>query len=171
MSNFINTLEQENEQPNTQPNAQADEVAHEHIITKLDLYFNYIINNNSQLEFENMSVAEKETIISTLKRLDLYIDNPKILDWMSEEQKSDYKMQYWLIHELYFSPYKMFLNTITRKQFLFRYLKTKKYADLNHMSSAKKFIKYFMRCIQEEMEATNKIYDRKSERKGEDTKC
>ena len=113
-----------------------------------------------------MKSVDKDSIVLVLKKMDLYIDNSRILNLMPEHQKIDYKMQYWLIHEIYFSPYKMFLNTITRKQFLFRYSKAKKYADLNHMSTAEKFIRYFMRCIQEEMEATNKINDRKSKRNG-----
>lgn len=158
----IDTFEQADEQPNAQPNAQADELADEHIITKLDVYFNYIINNKGEQKFENMKPVDKDSIVLVLKRLDLYIGNPGIMKYMDIRVKQDYKVQYWLIHEIYFSSYKMFLNTMTREQFLFRYSKAKKYAQLNHMCTAEKFIKYFMRCIQEEMEATNKINDRKS---------
>ena len=35
-------FEQANEQPNAIPNAQAEELPDEHIITKLNLLFNYI---------------------------------------------------------------------------------------------------------------------------------
>lgn len=138
----------------------------ENIITTLDLYFNYIINNNSEQNFQEMTTVDKDSIILVLKRLELYFENPMILKKMSGQVVSDFKMQYWLIHEIYFSPYKIFLNTITRKQFLHRYAKAKKYADINHMSTCTRFIKYFMRCIQEEMEATNNINDRKSLRNG-----
>lgn len=118
-----------------------------------------------------MKTVDKDSIIVVLKRLDLYIENPLVLKNMSSHIILDFQMQYWLIHEIYFSPYKIFLNTITRKQFLFRYAKAKKYANKNHIGTAKKFIKYFMRCIQEEMEATNKINDRKSMRNGGDKQC
>ena len=167
----FDNIEQANEQPNERPNAQADEIANEHIITKLDVYFNYIINNKGEQKFENMKPVDKDSIVLVLKRLDLYIGNPGIMKYMDIRVKQDYKVQYWLIHEIYFSPYKMFLNTMTREQFLFRYSKAKKYAQLNHMCTAEKFIKYFMRCIQEEMEATNKINDRKSLRMEDVKKC
>lgn len=117
-----------------------------------------------------MEAVDKDSIIAVLKKLDLYIDNPQILAWMSEHIKLNYKMQYWLIHEIYYSPYKLFLNQMTRKQFLFRYSKAKKYASMKKLN-IDEFIKYFMRCIQEEMEATNKINDRKSMRNGGDKQC
>lgn len=158
------------EQPNTQPNTQADEYKNEQIITKLNLYFNYIINNNGVSNFENMQPVDKDCIISVLKRLDLYIDDVKILKMLPDYQYFNYKMQYWCIHEIYFSPYKLFLNTMTRKQFLFRYFKAQKYGDLNHLNY-EEFVKYFMRCIQEEMEASNKINDRKSKRNGGNKSC
>lgn len=118
-----------------------------------------------------MKTVDKDSIVLVLKRLDLYIENPRIMKYMDKKIVQDFKMQYWIIHEIYFSPYKMFLNTITRKQFLFRYEKAKKYATLNNMATAEGFIKYFMRCIQEEMEATNKINDRKSLRMEDLKKC
>lgn len=134
--------------------------ADEHIITKLNLFFNYIINNNNSVEnFENMKQDEKEAIVNLLKRLDLYIDNVNILELMPESEIKRYKIQYWLIHEIYYSPYKIFLVNLSRKQFFFRYYKALKYMNNCNLYE---FISYFMRCVQEELEKSNEISDRKS---------
>ena len=153
------TNEQASEQPNTRPNAQANEQATEHIITKLNLYFNYIINNGVE-NFENVSNKDKKILIAILEKLDLYISNIDILNYFTEEKLLDYQLQYWLIKEIYFSSYKIFLGKITRNQFIFRYLKAMKYIDFKKDLDG--FVKYFLRCIQEEMEVQNGINDRKS---------
>ena len=150
--------EQPSEQANAQPNAQPNAQVTEHIITKLNLYFNFIINNGIE-NFENISQDDKKAIILILKRLDLYIDNLDILKYFSEEKLIDYQVQYWLIKEIYFSEYKIFLSKITRKQFIFRYLKAMKY--INFRNDLQGFVKYFFRCLQEEMEVSNGINDRK----------
>lgn len=107
-----------------------------------------------------MKDVDKRTIIKHLKKLDLYIDNLEVLEVFPESQINMYKIFYWLIHEIYYSPYRIFLNKLTREQFLFRYYKAKKY--MSNENGLDEFIRYFMRCIQEEMERGNKINDRKS---------
>ena len=155
----ILTDEQTEGQASAQPNAQPNVQATEHIITKLNLYFNFIINNGIE-NFENVSQEDKKAIILILKRLDLYIDNLGILKYFSDEKLIDYQDQYWLIKEIYFSEYTMFLSKRTRNQFIFRYLKAMKYIDFKN--DLQGFVKYFFRCLQEEMEVSNGINDRKS---------
>ena len=158
-----------NEQPNAQPNAQATEQpdeqptaqATEHIKTKLNLLFNYIINNNGSPKKIKIPLEDKENIIMFLKKLDIYIENPKIIDMFPEEKILEYKLLYWAIKEIYYSPQKILLNSLTREQLYFRYYKSKKYMDLNKCSIYE-FAAYFITCLDEEMERGNRINDRKN---------
>lgn len=147
------------EQPNTQPNAQAgeqpSEQASEHIITKLNILFYYLNNresekiSNDDLEEVQINSSNKNGIINILKRLDIYITNTEILNYMSREQILNYKIQYWVIKEIYNSPHVALLNKITKDKFKFRFLKAKKYIDVNDLED---FTAYFIRCLQNELE-------------------
>ena len=70
------------------------------IITKLNLYFIYIIYNKGS-QFKNIAEADKKAIVAILKKLELYIDEPTILEYMTEEQLLELKIQYWVIKELF----------------------------------------------------------------------
>ena len=118
-----------------------------YIITILDLYFNYIINNQSE-NFLNLNAEDKKAIITILKKLDLYIQNIQILEYMQNEQILELKIQYWVIKELYLSPYKIYLKDLTRERFLFRFLKSKKYVPV---SDIYRFLNYFIKSMQEDL--------------------
>lgn len=126
---------------NAEGNAQGN------IITILNLYFIYIIYNKKS-KFQNIQEADKKSIIAILKKLQLYIDNPEILNYMTEEQLLELKIQYWVIKELYFSPYKICLNGLTRERFMFRFLKTKKYVEIQ---DTYKFLNYCIKSMQEDL--------------------
>ena len=158
---FEQANEQANEMPNAQPNEQEMVQPNEYIRTKLNLLFNYIIYNNAHKNFENVSQEDRQVIIKILQKLNIYIGNTGIIQYFSEIQKFEYELQYWAIKELYYSPYKVFLNNLTREQFLFRFCKAKKYMDY-YNCSIYEFSSYFIRCIQEEMEGGNGINDRKN---------
>jgi hypothetical protein len=64
-------FEQADAQPDAQANAQAEEQADEHIITKLNLLFNYIYKGNSGEEI-GLSENDRECLIVLLKRLEMY---------------------------------------------------------------------------------------------------
>lgn len=121
------------------------------IITKLNLYFIYIIYNGSQ--FKNIVEADKKAIVAILKKLELYIDEPTILEYMTEEQLLELKIQYWVIKELYFSPYKICLNYLTRQRFMFRFLKARKYVQIQ---DTYKFLNYCIKSFQEDLYANKK---------------
>ena len=59
------------EQADEQPNEQADEQADEHIITKLNLLFNYIYKGDSG-EKIGLNKNDRECLIVLLKRLEMY---------------------------------------------------------------------------------------------------
>ena len=147
------------EQANAQANAQADEQASEqateqqteHIITILYLLFNYLINNSTQENFlmcegKEITLQDKQSIIATLKRLDIYM-NKELLKTYPAANLLDIEIQYYAITELYFSPFKVYLNTLTRDEFVLRFLKTKKYISDGNIVY---FINYFIKSLQEE---------------------
>lgn len=114
--------------------------------TRLNLLFNYLINKNKK--FENLKEADRESIVAILKRLDIY----PVSEYMTEERIYDLKVQYWAVTELYLSPYKIYLNDYERDDFIFRFLKAKKYVDytkseqeLNH------FMGYFIKSLQTDL--------------------
>lgn len=137
--------EQANEQADEQADEQANEQADEYIITTLDLYFNYIYNIGPK-KFKNISEDDKTAIINIMSKLEIYFERDlwKILP---EDKLLDLKFQYWCIKEIYFSPYRAFLYSLTRDRFIFRFLKAKKYCNLDNPY---KFMNYFIKCVQED---------------------
>ena len=152
-------IEQANEQADEQANEQAEEQADEHIITKLNLYFNYIYNKGLT-KFENISANDKVAIINIMKRLEIYftpVNNTETWQYLSDEQLFDIKLQYWCVKEIYFSPYRTFLNELTRERFIFRFLKAKKYCSLDNPYE---FLNYFIKCVQEDFYKNTKELER-----------
>ena len=119
-------FEQANEQASEQANEQADEQADEHIITKLNLLFNYIYKNGSG-EKIGLTQNDKSNLILIYSKLELYVNNSKAYELMSAERVLDEKIMLWAIKEIYLSPHKIYLNTLTRDKFILKYYKTKKY--------------------------------------------
>ena len=109
-----------------QANEQADEQADEHIITKLNLLFNYIYKNGSG-EKIGLTQNDKSNLILIYSKLEMYVNDSKIYNIMPAERVLDEKIMFWAIKEIYLSPHKIYLNTLTRDKFILKYYKTKKY--------------------------------------------
>ena len=144
-------IAQANEQANVQASEQATEQQTEHIITILYLLFNYLINNSTQENFlmckgKEITSQDKKSIIATLKRLDIYMSK-ELLKTYPAGNLPDIEIQYYVITELYFSPFKIYLNSLTRDEFILRFLKTKKYIKDGDIVY---FINYFIKSLQEE---------------------
>ena len=144
-------FEQANEQASKQANEQADEQADEHIITKLNLLFNYIYKNGSG-EKIGLTQNDKSNLILIYSKLELYVNNSKAYELMSAERVLDEKIMLWAIKEIYLSPHKIYLNTLTRDKFILKYYKTKKYITEKENYKIKEIIDYFMVCLHDEME-------------------
>lgn len=144
-------FEQANEQASEQANEQADEQADEHIITKLNLLFNYIYKNGSG-EKIGLTQNDKSNLILIYSKLELYVNNSKAYELMSAERVLDEKIMLWAIKEIYLSPHKIYLNTLTRDKFILKYYKTKKYITEKENYKIKEIIAYFMVCLHDEME-------------------
>ena len=144
-------FEKANEQASEQANEQADEQADEHIITKLNLLFNYIYKNGSG-EKIGLTQNDKSNLILIYSKLELYVNNSKAYELMSAERVLDEKIMLWAIKEIYLSPHKIYLNTLTRDKFILKYYKTKKYITEKENYKIKEIIDYFMVCLHDEME-------------------
>lgn len=149
-------FEQANEQASEQANEQADEQADEHIITKLNLLFNYIYKNGSG-EKIGLTQNDKSNLILIYSKLELYVNNSKAYELMSAERVLDEKIMLWAIKEIYLSPHKIYLNTLTRDKFILKYYKTKKYITEKENYKIKEIIDYFMVCLHDEMENRRRI--------------
>lgn len=120
--------------------------------TKLNLLFNYL--SYKENHFENLTNADRNIIVHHLKRLDLYFDNIQLIDVVPKEKILETKIYYWVITSIWISEYKMYFENLKRNNFLFRFLKTKKYVPITSESSEKDlkhFVSYFMKCLMEDM--------------------
>ena len=84
------------EQANEQASEQANEQADEHIITKLNLLFNYIYKNGSG-EKIGLTQNDKSNLILIYSKLELYVNNSKAYELMSAERVLDEKIMLWAI--------------------------------------------------------------------------
>lgn len=172
-------FEQANAQPNEQADKQAEDIPNttpntqpgEHNNkqnntiqntnnklnqTKLNMFFNYI--SNGEAEFDGISSSQKQGIIVALQKLEIYINPSVDLSCLPSDYVTDAKIQYWVVKELYFSEYKVFLNNLTRGDFMFRYLKTKKYMEMATRGyDVEEFVSYFITCLHDEMKGEKNV--------------
>ncbi|MCI8618158.1 MAG: hypothetical protein HFJ60_08030 [Clostridia bacterium] len=152
--------------PNTTPNTQAGEYINKQNNTlqnknnklnqtKLNLFFNYI--SNEEAEFDGISQSQKEGIIRILKDLEIYINPLANLSCLPSNYIEDAKVQYWVIKEIYFSEYKVYLNDLKRNDFMFRYLKTQKYMEAKENYDEEEFVSYFITCLHDEMKGEKNV--------------
>lgn len=152
--------------PNTTPNTQAGEYNNKQNNTlqnknnklnqtKLNLFFNYI--SNEEAEFDGISQSQKEGIIRILKDLEIYINPLADLSCLPSNYIEDAKVQYWVIKEIYFSEYKVYLNDLKRNDFMFRYLKTQKYMEAKENYDEEEFVSYFITCLHDEMKGEKNV--------------
>lgn len=142
-------FEQANEQPNALPNALADEPTNEHIITILDYYFYFIINNDSR-KFGKIEWEDKMAIRTAMKQLEIYdyCNTEESLQRVPEKYLFDLKLKYWAVKELYFSPYKVYLGKLQKERFNLRFNKAKKY--VNSKENIYHFLNYFIKSLQQD---------------------
>lgn len=159
--------EQAGDIPNTTPNTQPGEHNNKQNNTiqntnnklnqtKLNMFFNYI--SNGEAEFDGISSSQKQGIIVALQRLEIYINPSVDLSCLPSDYVTDAKIQYWVVKELYFSEYKVFLNDLNREDFMFRYLKTKKYMEMATRGyDIEEFVSYFITCLHDEMKGEKNV--------------
>lgn len=141
--------------PNITTNEQADEYNNkqnntgQNLLndTTLNVFFDYIYNKEA--DFEGISKSQRQGIIVILKKLEIYLEKQEHIKSLPTEMAKEVKIQYWVVKELYFSSYAVFLNELDKKTFAFCYLQTKRYMDEKHTEG--EIISYFIKCLRNEL--------------------
>lgn len=115
--------------------------------TKLNLYYLFIIGKVEN--FEEISQIEKQANINILKKLEIFIDDPKTDDVITKDERRKLIYQYWAIKEINDSGDKVFIKNLTREIFLNKFLKTCEYVNLNNETD---FLNYFIKALKNKME-------------------
>ena len=118
--------------------------------TKLDLLFNYLIYREEE-NFESLNAVDRMSICSILKNLEILVTIPTI-QYLSEDKLLDLKLQYWAITELYVNPDKVYLSKLSNSNFMFKFLKAKKYKTIEKEEDLCSFVGYFITCLREVMQ-------------------
>ena len=134
-------------------------MAEGYINTKLNLLFNYL--NNGQADFfednnRTINAKEKIAIIMNLKRLDLYVENPEVLNLYTEQSLIQTKIFYWIIKELYFRPAGIYLKDLSNNLLAYKYLKAKQYTNAAEKFDIEAIISYTITSVENELIERNK---------------
>ena len=137
----------------------AQGTAEGYINTKLNLLFNYL--NNGQADFfednnRTINAKEKIAIIMNLKRLDLYVENPEVLNLYTEQSLIQTKIFYWIIKELYFRPAGIYLKDLSNNLLAYKYLKAKQYTNAAEKFDIEAIISYTITSVENELIERNK---------------
>lgn len=112
----------------------------------ITLYYYYLIGKKEK--FENSTENEKKVVINALKDLDIFIDNPQILNQLEEDKKIDFMLQYWSIKELILSSHKVYFKYLTREIFFEKFFKC---CDYKNKHDTKDFLDYFIKTLKNEL--------------------
>lgn len=117
--------------------------------TTLNLLFDYL--RNEKEKFFELNEVDREVIVFKLKKLELYT---KEIRGIPEDKLLELKIQYWVIMEIYLSPYKVYFNKLTREDFIFKFLKVKEYVDYTSGSEndLQHFVGYFIKSLRNKLE-------------------
>lgn len=100
-----------------------------------------------------LEYTDKLCIINNLKRLDMLIDNEKIITLMTKKELLKYQICYYAISVLSTNSYKVYIEKLTREMLLNKYLKTEEYCR-NEEKEEK--VKYLIKSLQNELEYQKK---------------
>lgn len=121
--------------------------------TKLNDLFNYITGKAEK--FDNLEDFNRIAITMILKRLEIYIENTT---YLTEKKIFELQLQYWAITEIYLSPYKIYLNNLSRNKFILKYYQTEKHITIENEEKIEDFMNYFIVCLRKEFEKSEERY-------------
>ncbi len=123
-------------------------------LNKIKLNSLYLFINKKNKNFEGLNETDRTSIETTLKRLELYIENDKSLP---EQMKFDLQLKYYAIAQIYLSPYKIYLTDLKEKLFTRIFLAAKKYCPItiDDENRLEDFMNYFIVCFRNELEKKN----------------
>lgn len=130
---------------------RAEGMAQGYIITILYLFFNYINKGKNRKIFKNISEDQTKGIRNYLKKWELLVPENSV-QYLNQTQILRYEILYWTIKEMYFSPYKMLLNSLKKEEINNKFLKTEKYCGEPSEENIVKFINYFIVCLREKID-------------------
>lgn len=114
-----------------------------------NLFINIIKQKNLE---DGLSDTQRDFLIMQLKRLEIYFEEEHI-KYLPEEKILEYKVMYWVLKEISKSPYKIYINDLTRNKFLLKFLQTKHYVVLqDNEESLKRFVSYFIKTLRQYFE-------------------
>lgn len=124
--------EQALEQADEQANAQTNESTNAHNKLNYTKLFYYLINKKEREfvrnEFSKITFSQKNGIIKTLQRLNLYVDNESVLKYVDKDK---FIVLYAAVEELFFSSYAVYLKDLSEELLMNKFLKTEKYCNKN----------------------------------------
>ena len=123
-------------------------------LNKIKLNSLYLFINKKNKNFEGLNETDRTSIETTLKKLELYIENDKSLP---EQMKFDLQLKYYAIAQIYLSPYKIYLTDLKEKLFTRIFLAAKKYCPItiDDENRLEDFMNYFIVCFRNELEKKN----------------
>ena len=123
-------------------------------LNKIKLNSLYLFINKKNKNFEGLNETDRISIETTLKKLELYIENDKSLP---EQIKFDLQLKYYAIAQIYLSPYKIYLLDLKEKLFTRIFLAAKKYCPItiDDEDKLEDFMNYFIVCFRNELEKKN----------------
>lgn len=97
-------------------------------------------------------MQDKALIIVHLKRLGIFIENERILELFTEQKLIETKIYYWIIKEIFFSPYRMYLKNLGYNTLCLKFLKAKQYTQSDEGYDIERLVSYTIKCLHEEFE-------------------
>lgn len=123
-------------------------------LNKIKLNSLYLFINKKNKSFEGLTETDRLSIETTLKKLELYVENDTHLP---EEIKFDLQLKYYAITQIYLSQYKVYLVDLKEKMFTRIFLAAKKYypITIDEKDKLEDFMNYFIVCFRNELEKKN----------------
>lgn len=120
-------------------------------INKIKLNYLYLYITEKADKFEGLNEMDKLSLQSTLKKLELYIENDSFLP---QEKIFELQLKYYAISQIYLSPYKVYLMDLKEKEFTRIFLSAKKYCPIKKKTEKQitDFMNYFIVCLRKEFE-------------------
>lgn len=120
-------------------------------INKIKLNYLYLYITEKAKNFEGLNEMDKISIQTTLKRMELYIEDDS---YLPEENLFELQLKYYAISQIYLSPYKVYLIDLKEKEFTRIFLTAKKYCPIKKKTEKQitDFMNYFIVCLRKELE-------------------
>lgn len=120
-------------------------------INKIKLNYLYLYITEKAEKFDGLNEMDKLSLQSTLKKLELYIEDDSCLP---QEKIFELQLKYYAISQIYLSPYKVYLMDLKEKEFTRIFLSAKKYCPIKKETEKQitDFMNYFIVCLRKEFE-------------------